>query len=49
MSVNLYLLIIEMSIIFNQDTSTQLPQTSFTSGTPDYNNVNEWSKIDRRS
>ncbi len=27
------------------DNSTQLPQTSFTSGTPDFANVNEWSKI----
>jgi hypothetical protein len=27
------------------DNSTQLPQTSFTSGPPDFANVNEWSKI----
>ncbi len=27
------------------DNSTQLPQTAFTSGPPDFANVNEWSKI----
>jgi hypothetical protein len=27
------------------DNSTQLPQTAFTSGAPDFANVNEWSKI----
>jgi hypothetical protein len=28
------------------DNSTQLPQSTFTSGTPNYNDVNEWSKLE---